>query len=73
MSQPAWPVSDHPTTASAVTVGEQVRYSTTEIGSVTSADLIQATGWRGRLVFDVKPLGEVVEDVNRYWREKSSC
>ncbi len=64
-------VSDHPTTASAVTVGEQVRYSTTEIGSVTSADLIQATGWRrGQLVFDMKPLGEVVEDVDRYWTGK---
>lgn len=32
------------------------------------ADLVQVTGWRrGQLVFDLKPLGDVVEEVDRYW------
>ncbi|MGC4097126.1 MAG: FecR family protein [Nitrospira sp.] len=64
--------SDRHTMLPAVTVGEQVRYShNTGISPVTSADLIQVTGWqRGQLVFDLKPLGEVIEDVDRYWNGK---
>ncbi|BCA56563.1 iron dicitrate transporter FecR [Nitrospira sp. KM1] len=57
---------------SQVTVGEQIGYSRrTGIGAVSQADLVQATGWRrGQLVFDLKPLGEVVEEVDRYWPGK---
>ncbi|WP_172834452.1 FecR family protein [Nitrospira japonica] len=64
--------ADRGVASSVVTVGEQVRYSTSGgIGAVSQADMVQATGWRrGQLVFDLKPLGEVVEEVDRYWKGK---
>lgn len=55
-----------------VTVGEQIQYSRcTGIGHVSHADLVQVTGWRcGQLVFDLKPLAEVVTEVDGYWPGK---
>jgi transmembrane sensor len=55
-----------------VTAGEQVRYRPgTGMDEVTPANLVQVSGWRhGQLVFNLEPLGNVVEEVDRYWSGK---
>lgn len=63
------PASLPPSVRASVGAGEQVRYSRSGgMDKVVPADLVQVTGWRrGQLVFDLKPLGDVVEEVDRYW------
>ncbi len=47
--------------------GERASYGATGLAPVIAGDIGQATAWRtGRLVFDNKPLWQVVADVNRY-------
>lgn len=47
--------------------GQQVSYSHRDLGGVLDVDLDKATSWRsGVLIFTDKPLGEVVEEINRY-------
>ncbi len=47
--------------------GQQVSYSDAGLGSVESVDVDRATSWRsGLLVFQNRPLAEVIGEVNRY-------
>lgn len=47
--------------------GQQVSYSEAGLGGVARVDIDKATSWRsGMLVFQNKPLVEVIEEVNRY-------
>lgn len=61
-----------PALGKTVTVGEQVHYHPrTGISDVSPANLVKVSGWRrGQLVFNLEPLGEVVEEVDRYWSGK---
>lgn len=55
--------------AEPVTVneGQLVRYGPNRIGTVRDADLDQVEAWRrDRLVFQDAPLGEVIDDLERY-------
>lgn len=54
--------------ATRVSVGEQVSFGPAEgLGRPTAAKLHELTGWqRGRLIFDGRPLGEVVDEMGRY-------
>jgi transmembrane sensor len=46
---------------------EQVSYSSAEIGKLSSVDTEQVTAWQsGLLIFRDRPLGNVVDEVNRY-------
>ncbi|WP_245282157.1 FecR family protein [Rhizobium sp. LC145] len=52
-----------------VNAGEVVSFSRGGLGLVEGADTEAETAWRrGRLIFEDKPLGRVVSDVNRYRR-----
>ena len=55
-----------------VTAGEQVQYRPgVGMDEVSPANLVKVSGWRrGHLVFDLEPLGNVVEEVDRYWSGK---
>lgn len=47
--------------------GMQVSYSAAGLGKPQSVDVAQATSWRsGMLIFENKPLAEVIEEINRY-------
>jgi transmembrane sensor len=47
--------------------GQQISYSDTGLGTAVPVDIEKATSWRtGVLIFSDKPLGEVVEEINRY-------
>lgn len=47
--------------------GQAISYSGTGIASVKDVDIGQATSWRsGVLIFNDRPLAEVVEEINRY-------
>lgn len=47
--------------------GRAVRYAAAGLQAVRRVDLERATAWRrGRLIFDRRPLGEVVAELNRY-------
>ena len=49
--------------------GRAVRYADAGIGETRGVNLDRATAWRrGRLIFDRRPLGEVVAELNRYRR-----
>ncbi len=51
--------------------GQQVALMEEGISSAQQASLEQATGWqKGRLVFDDTPLEDVIDDLNRYSRQK---
>lgn len=51
----------------SVNEGQLVRYGPNRIGTVRDADLDQVEAWRrDRLVFQNAPLGEVVDDLQRY-------
>ena len=65
----ARPVSAGP--AVRVQAGQAVTYDTRlGIGAPRLADLVMAGAWRrGRLVFDGKPLGDVVAEIARYRRD----
>lgn len=48
-------------------VGQQVTYSASGHGDVADVDVAQAASWRsGMLIFQNKPLAEVIEEINRY-------
>lgn len=50
-----------------VKAGENVSYNTASLGEVRSADVASETAWRrGKLVFEDRPLRQVLADVNRY-------
>jgi transmembrane sensor len=53
-----------------LTNGQQVAYNPdTGLGEITNADTQLATAWqRGKLVFQGKPLGEVITELNHYHR-----
>jgi transmembrane sensor len=53
-----------------VAAGQRIVYSATSAPSAaTTADVDSLTAWRrGRLVFEAQPLGQVVEDLNRFRR-----
>ncbi len=55
-------------TPTIVAEGQRVSYSdTTGLGLPTSVDTHSITAWqRGKLVFQNKPLGEVISELNRY-------
>lgn len=62
-------VSDHGQGAAVVAVGQGVRVTDTGVAAVTGADAATALAWRrGRLVFDNRPLGEVLGELARYRR-----
>jgi transmembrane sensor len=47
--------------------GQRISYSDAGLGLVLDVDLEKATSWRsGVLIFNDKPLGDVVEEINRY-------
>jgi transmembrane sensor len=47
--------------------GQQARLAPAAPVTVATVDLTRVQAWRyGRLVFDSAPLGEAVEDINRY-------
>ncbi len=47
--------------------GQQISYSRAGLGAVVNVDVDKATAWRsGVLIFSGKPLGEVVDEINRY-------
>jgi transmembrane sensor len=53
--------------AAVLAPGQQARLSKAEPVRVASVDLAREQAWRyGRLAFDSTPLGEAVEDINRY-------
>jgi transmembrane sensor len=53
--------------AAVLKPGEQARLAPAQPVKVASVDLTREQAWRyGRLVFDSAPLGEAVEDLNRY-------
>ena len=57
--------------AGAVTVspGEAVSYAHGRLGPVESVDIDERTAWRrGKLVFVDRPLGDVIDELNRYHR-----
>lgn len=62
--------SDRGGAATRVSVGEQLSFGPAEgLGQPVAAKLQELTGWqRGRLIFDGRPLGEVVEEMGRYRR-----
>ncbi len=50
-----------------LTPGQQISYSDAGLGPAVPVDIAKATSWRtGVLIFIDKPLGEVVEEINRY-------
>ncbi len=50
-----------------LTAGQQVSYGSGDFGSATTIDPSVATAWqRGLLVFRDVPLGQVIDEVNRY-------
>lgn len=55
-------------TAVRLTPGQQIHYRTeTGLSEVESVNLAQVAAWRrGKLVFNNRPLGEVIDEVNRY-------
>lgn len=48
--------------------GQQVRYNvTTGLGPLETVDLFTAVAWRrGKIIFENQPLGEVIDELNRY-------
>ena len=47
--------------------GQRVAYSSAGLGAIVDIDVAQATAWRtGVLIFNHKPLGDVVQEINRY-------
>lgn len=49
--------------------GEQVRYAANGVGPVIKVDTEMEGAWRrGKLVFVDRPLGKVIEEINRYHR-----
>jgi transmembrane sensor len=62
--------TDAQTKAATVTLsrGQQVRYSSTEgLGQIAAVDPQSVTAWRhGKIIFEARPLGEVIDELNRY-------
>lgn len=55
-----------PVTLSA---GEQVRYDAAGVGTIARVDVASEAAWRrGKLIFIERPLGSVIEELNRYHR-----
>jgi len=53
--------------AAVLKPGQQAKLAPTAPVQVASVDLTRVQAWRyGRLVFDSAPLGEAVDDINRY-------
>ncbi len=62
-------VSDHGQGSAVVAVGQSIRVTNAGLGTITKADAATALAWRrGRLVFDNRPLGEVLGELERYRR-----
>jgi transmembrane sensor len=50
-----------------LTAAQQVIYDEDQLAAVTMIDLAKATAWRsGLLIFESRPLSDVIEEVNRY-------
>lgn len=55
--------------AVALSPGQSARFSRTRLDAVESVDAEAETAWRrGKLIFVDRPLGEVVDELNRYHR-----
>ena len=62
-------VSDRRGRTAVVAAGQGVRITSAGLGSVALADALTALAWRReRLVFDNRPLGEVLDELQRYRR-----
>ena len=62
-------VSDRGRAAAVVAVGQGVRVTEAGVAAIAEADAATALAWRrGRLVFDNRPLGEVLGELERYRR-----
>lgn len=62
-------VSGHGQRPAVVTVGESIRITDAGLGAITDADTAATLAWRqGRLVFDNRPLSEVLGELERYRR-----
>lgn len=59
----------HETHSADIAAGEAVSYSRAGLGQPHKADITALTAWRrGELVFDGRPLGDVVAEMDRYRR-----
>ena len=62
-------VSDRGQGSAVVAAGQRVRVTDAGLGAITEADAAMALAWRrGRLVFDNRPLGDVLGELERYRR-----
>lgn len=60
-----------PQTTARVQAGEIVRYGNAGVGPVRQTDVALATAWQqGQLIFNERPLGEVVARLNRYRQDR---
>lgn len=61
--------TDNAFSSVTLSAGEQVRYGAEGIGIVEHVDVASEAAWRrGKLIFIERPLGSVVEELNRYHR-----
>ncbi len=55
--------------AATLASGQSVRFSSTKLDAIETVDADARTAWRrGKLIFIDKPLGEVIDELNRYHR-----
>jgi transmembrane sensor len=58
---------EHPSGMRGLVAGQQVTYDANALGDVAHADLDTVSAWRsGILVFDLTPLAQVIDEINRY-------
>ncbi|MGF6174523.1 FecR family protein [Ensifer sp. 4252] len=61
--------TDNAFSSVTLSAGEQVRYDAGGMGTVTRVDVASEAAWRrGKLIFIERPLGSVVEELNRHHR-----
>jgi transmembrane sensor len=58
---------EHPLGTRSMTTGQQVIYDAHSLGDISPADLSSVSAWRrGILVFNLTPLTQVIDEINRY-------